>query len=50
MNDLFRNMLGSEPLHPGGGSNSNPLVGTVVSLKENRFKLEDLIAEGKCFS
>ena len=46
MNDLFRNMLGTEPLHTGG-SGRNPLVGTVISLREHQLSLDDLIAEGR---
>ena len=46
MNDLFRNMLGTEPLNPGG-SGTNPLLGIVITIQDKQLKLESLIAEGK---
>lgn len=47
MNDLFRNMLASGSSSNSASESGNPFIGSIIELKENTLRLEELIAEGK---
>ena len=49
MNDLFRNILSSSSTSATSSDIGNPLIGSIVELKENQLRLEELIAEGKSY-